>query len=321
MAANSMSTKWGQLERKAAHNLDQVLRMAFLLDFHEKPVFDFAPQLMDHFDEPEKIREAEEWVGVRLPALADLHNRFVRDVMREDVLRQPEADLRRLTFLPWRHWQAIAFAFALRDVQAPVRFAKSIAGLTRWAFLINLIDVDDSKILDIIVEAVTQIQEGKDPFEYRDHGALRVSSKWRKRAAARLEDGQIADRFRRGAHVRWTETLYWPTDEVDFRPTDDTSVEHVLPKRSGGQWLKDFPAEQHIYSEKFGNLCLLPKEVNMRLVDAQYAQKRPAFLQLPLQYRSVHDVALSEVWDTAAVDARTLQLADRVAAALALNHG
>jgi hypothetical protein len=118
--------------------------------------------------------------------------------------------------------------------------------------------------------------------------------------------------------VRWTETLYWPQDEIDFRATDDTSVEHVLPKRCGGQWVKDFPAEQHIYAEKFGNLCLLPKDVNHRLFDGQYLQKRPVLAQLSPHYRSALDVAQSEVWTPAAIDVRTQQLAERAARALML---
>lgn len=317
-ASNRMNEKWDQLERKAGTNLEQILRSAFLLDFRQKPAFDFAPQLMDHFEEAGTFPEAEEWVGVRLPVIADLHNRLVRGVLGHEVLRQPEADLRRLGFLPWKHWHAIAFAFAQRDAKAPLRFTKSIAGLARWAFIINLVDVDDDWILNIAVEAVAQIQEGRDPFERRDHGALCVSAKWRKRAIARLQDGQIADKYRRGAHVRWTETLYWPQDEIDFRATDDTSVEHVLPKRCGGQWVRDFPAEQHIYAEKFGNLCLLPKDVNHRLFDGQYQQKRPVLAQLPPHYRSALDVAQSELWTPAAIDVRTQQLAERAVKALML---
>jgi hypothetical protein len=317
-ASNRMNEKWDQLERRSGNNLEQILRTAFLLDFRQKPAFDFAPQLMDHFEEDRALADAEDWVGHRLPKVADLYNGLVAGVFGHDVLRAPEADLRRLTFLPWKHWQAIAFAFAERDAKAPLRFEKSIKGLTRWAFILNLIDVDDDWILNIATEAIAQIQEKRDPFEYRDHGALRVSAKWRKRAIARLQDGQIADRQRRGAHVRWTETLYSPPDEIDFRATDDTSVDHVLPKRCGGQWLRDFPVEQHIYAEKFGNLCLLPKDVNVRLFDGQYQQKRPIILQLPPHYRSAHEVAQYEVWNAAAVDERTRQLAERAAKALQL---
>jgi hypothetical protein len=318
-ASNRMNEKWDQLERKAGNNLEQILRTAFLLDFRRKPDFDFAPQLMDHFEEDRSFPDAEDWVGHRLPRVAEMYSRLVTGVAGHDVLRGPEADLRRLTFLPWKHWQAIAFAFAERDANAPLRFARSIAGLTRWAFIVNLIDVDDDWILNIAVEAIAQIQEKRDPFEYRDHGRLRVNAKWKKRAISRLQDGQIADKYRRGAHVRWMETLYSATDEIDFRPTEETSVEHVLPKRCGGQWLRDFPAEQHIYAEKFGNLCLLPKDVNERLYDGQYQQKRPILLQLPAHYVSAHDVEKWETWTPAAVDERTRQLAERATQALQLS--
>jgi uncharacterized protein DUF262/uncharacterized protein DUF1524 len=317
MAANSMSTKWDQLERKSGYHLDQILRMGFLLDFHEKPSFDFTPQLMDHFSD-ESFAEAEEWVGVRLPALADLHKRCTRDVTHKDVLAATDADLRRLTFLPWKHWQAVVFAFAQRDASDPARYAKSIAGLVRWAFIVNLIDVDDDRILDNVVQAIVQIQGQYDPFDFRQRGVLAVGAKWRKRALTRLQDGQIADKYRRGAHVRWTETLFWPPSEVDFRATEKTNVEHVLPKRPGGQWLKHFPEQAHIYAEKFGNLCLLPEEVNTRLYDGQYPDKRPALLKLAPHYRSALDVAQSPVWDPAAVDARTQRLAEMAASALSL---
>lgn len=315
-AANDMSRQWADLERKAGRRLDDILRLAFLLDYRRPPSFDFGAQLMDYFADETRFDDVKTWVGERLPALIDQYETLVIAPSRAQVLAPPQTHLRRMTFLPWGYWQALALKFVERDVKAPTRFARSLAALEKWCFCINLVDVDEAKIVDIVINALDQIDDGEDPFG--GEGELRMSRSWKDRARARLADGQITDPRRRGAHVRWLETLYWPEAQVNFAGTNDCSIEHVLPRAATGQWMTDFPSAIHIHTEQFGNLCLVPKAVNERIGNGQYAEKRAAFLKLAKECKSAHDVAKAKAWTMAAVQARTEQLKAKALPALGL---
>jgi hypothetical protein len=221
-----------------------------------------------------------------------------------------------MAFLPWAHWQALVFKFAERDSKAPVRFARSLALLEKWCFCINLIDVDEHAITGMIIDALDQIDKDIDPFG--PEGELRMSRSWKDRARARLKDGQITDPRRRGAQVRWLETLYWPAGAINFGATNDCNVEHVLPRGAKGQWTTDFPQSIHIHTEQFGNLCLVPKALNESLGNGQYAEKRAAFSKLSKDLKSANDVAKAKTWTMAAVQARTEQLFQKALPALGL---
>jgi hypothetical protein len=171
---------------------------------------------------------------------------------------------------------------------------------------------------DIIARIVIKALDQPDPFG--PQGALRLFSSPSKRARACLHDGQITDEERRGAHIRWMETLFWPQDAVNFAVTNRSSVEHVLPRSATGQWIADFPAAMLIHTELFGNLCLVPRNLNKDLGNGQYAQKRPGYLALPPQYKSAHDVASAEQWTMHAIQDRTNRLAKMAVAALRLRE-
>lgn len=316
--ANEMSDKWAALERLAGKRLDELLRTAFLLDYRRPPTFDFGAQMMDCFDDESKLEEVREWVSVRLPAIVELHKTLILAPAQQGVLPPPACSIRRLLFLGWPYWQALALRFAERDVRAPKRFAGSMRALEQWAFSINLLDVEDEHLVEMIVEALDQ-SDTIDPFG--PGGALRLSRNWKERVRSRLQDGQIRDARRRGAHVRWLESLYWPASLVNFGATNDSSVEHVLPQRPTGQWLADFPKGIHISSEQFGNLCLVPKDVNEKLGNQQYAEKRKAYRALPKHFKSAHDVADAAKWTIAAVEARNEALRLKALQALGLAGG
>jgi hypothetical protein len=302
-AATEMSKQWANLERQAGKRLDDILRLAFLLDYRRAPTFDFGAQLMDYFADESRMDEVNAWVSVRLPAIIEMYGSFILEPARELVLAPPRCHLRRMTFLPWTYWQALVFKFAERDRKAPTRFARSVAALEKWCFCINLVDVDDHNIIRIVIAALNQIDDDVDPFG--GEGELRMSRSWKDRARSRLQDGQITDPKRRGAHVRWLETLYWPEPQMNFTGTNDCSVEHVLPRGANGQWVTDFPKAIHIHTEQFGNLCLVPKGVNERIGNSQYGEKRSAYLKLAKEYKSAHEVAKAKLWTMASVQART----------------
>jgi hypothetical protein len=271
---------------------------------------------MDYFADESRMEEVNAWVGVRLPAIIEMHRTLILEPSREAVLAPPRTHLRRMTFLPWGYWQALVLKFAERDRKAPTRFMRSVAALEKWCFCINLVDVDEYTIVRIIIAALNQIDKDVDPFG--GDGELRMSRSWKERARSRLQDGQITDPRRRGAHIRWLETLFWPDSAVNFAGTNECSVEHVLPRGATGQWIADFPNSIHIHTEQFGNLCLVPKDVNERIGNGQYAEKRPVFLKLPKECKSAHDVAKAKLWTMASVQARTDQLRQKALPALGL---
>lgn len=314
--ANEIADEWRRLEQKSGRHLDQILRMTFMIDYREPAAFDFGAQIMDYFSDEKQLLEVREWLSHRLFTIADLHRKYVLEPARTDVLAAPLASIRRMSFLPWEEWQALVFRFAERDEKAPVRFTSSIQALERWCFAMNLLDVSDRRLVEAVIAAMDQIDEKKDPFA--SNGALRLSVAYRERVANRLQDGQITDPARRGAHVRWLETLYWPASAIDFSATNGSSVEHVLPQRPTDQWLKDFPQAINIHAEQFGNLCLIPKALNEDLGNGQYDAKRGALKKLSPAYKSAHDVAKSAKWTMASVQARNGKLKALAMAALGL---
>jgi len=154
----------GKPGEAGGRRLDDILRLAFLLDYRRPPSFDFGAQLMDYFSDEKRIDEVNNWVSVRLPAIIDMYSTFILKPAREQVLAPPLSNLRRMTFLPWPHWQALAFKFAERDKKAPTRFLRSIAALEKWCFCINLVDVDEHHVVRIVIDALAQIDDEIDPF-------------------------------------------------------------------------------------------------------------------------------------------------------------
>jgi hypothetical protein len=67
-----------------------------------------------------------------------------------------------------------------------------------------------------------------------------------------------------------------------------------------------------------GNVCLLPGDLDGRLLHGGFQMKRAAYGQLPTLYRSAHEVAAHADWTPEAVKARTELLARRAIAALAI---
>lgn len=318
LAANEIADKWAKLERAAGRRLDRILRAAFLLDFRSAPNFDFGAQLMDHFAEQDSIEEAKLWLGERLPELVAVDKELVRDPLQKPVLGPPFASIRRLGFLPWSHWLALLFRLRERDRNAPVRFSRTMLALERWCFGVNLLDLDEHQIINVIIKALDQVDRGIDPFAQRNR--LSFSASWKQRILTRLDEGQLRDDQKRGAHVRWLETHYWPPEAVNFTATADSSVEHVLPQRPDGQWLSDFPDRMSYYTEKFGNLCLVPKDINDKIGNSDYPRKRSHYRTLPAHFQSAREVATNTRWTPERVERRTANLRDRTATALGLDQ-
>jgi|GEM_PF-2353139 len=190
-AANEMAQLWDKLEESAAGRLETIIKIAFMLDYRQSPAFNFGAQLMDYFEDPSRLDEVFEWVGQRLPAIVHYHKTLVLELQRQTVLKAPAVHLRRMSFLPWAQWQAVAFKLAERDKKAPKRFEKSMQALEQWSFCANLLGMDERTISDKTLRALNQIHDGLDPFS--NGGALRLSVEHQRRVPTQLQDGQITD--------------------------------------------------------------------------------------------------------------------------------
>jgi len=314
--ANQIAESWSRLEKSASRRLERFLRVAYLLDFRCAPNFDFGAQLMDHFADHGSLDDARQWLEERLPELLAIEKKLVQDPLRQDKLTGHLASIRRLGFLPWRHWQAVLFRLLERDKNAPRRFEQSIQALERWCFGVNLLGWDEQTIVSVIIRALDQIDRNVDPFAPRNRLAL--SSAHKDTIRKRLREGQLRNDETRGAHVRWLETLYWPQDGVNFEATQNSSVEHILPRRPDGQWSVDFPERPAYYTECLGNLCLIPKELNGSIGNSQYKLKRPQLRALPPYFKSAREVAQATRWDSKAIEERNARLGNLAGIALEL---
>ena len=89
-------------------------------------------------------------------------------------------------------------------------------------------------------------------------------------------------------------------------------VEHILPRAPGGAWLDQFQDENQRADlrGRLGNLCLLPKQVNEDLGNAEWLKKRQAYRKVDKCFRGAIDAADHEKWNAEAIDKRSQNVAE-----------
>jgi hypothetical protein len=96
-----------------------------------------------------------------------------------------------------------------------------------------------------------------------------------------------------------------------FVPQDDhvvITLEHVLPRKPGGNW-PDFKAEQATaYVSRLGNLVLLQASTNRNLGNFSFSRKKPTYSASP--YILTNMVGQVADWTPAAIDKRQERLAE-----------
>ena len=122
---------------------------------------------------------------------------------------------------------------------------------------------------------------------------------------------------RRSALVHFVETLYWQRS-LPQAPVHRTSVEHVLPRAAKGEWITLFDESiRDSTTHKLGNLCLVTKEVNHSVGNAEFAVKRACYAsKLSADFKSAHEVAAYGEWTLPIIEARTQAIAAKAAKAL-----
>jgi hypothetical protein len=235
----------------------------------------------------------------------------------KDKLSGVNLAFRRLAFLPWREWEAVAMAFHHRHGDDHQRFEQAIKKLQRVCFCFHLLgwhNRPNSRAL-ALSRAIDQIDQGFNPFRrWAGHnmpGALSVFYEQRDQVRGALRAPLADERDVYGPIVRWIESLDWPQG-VPAKLFQETSVEHVLPRSHGAEWRDAIPdeTERERCKNLIGNLCLLPAALNDKLSNQGQSAKRQAYLGIDAElFRGAHDIASREVWDAVAIEERTERLA------------
>jgi hypothetical protein len=317
-AADEVAQHWERTRRALGPRFHAYLRA---VDFvaHGKPRgAELGDDFLEEFDGPDRADAATAFVATRLPGyLSDYQPTFEHEQQTKDRLTGLQLAFRRLSFLRWREWEAVAMAFHHRHKDEPSRFENAIKKLQRVCYCFHLLGWHNrpNSRAHALSKAIDQIDNGLNPFKrwaaQGQPGALSVFYEQRDQVRGALRAPLTDERDIYGPVVRWIESLDWPQG-VPHRLYQDTSVEHVLPRSHGAEWRDAIPdeTERERCKNLIGNLCLLPNALNESLANQGPAAKLKAFLDTDASlFRGAHDIASRAVWDAVAIEERTERLA------------
>lgn len=96
-------------------------------------------------------------------------------------------------------------------------------------------------------------------------------------------------------------------DELVVNPSEEVSLEHVLPKAPGADWNHIPATDQKALLKRIGNLTLLHSKRNARIGNASFVKKKDVFRDSAVQITK--DICAYAVWDEAAITHRQAELA------------
>ena len=207
-----------------------------------------------------------------------------------------DISFRQLSFLGWTEWHPLLIAIGLkyRDFEGP-KFAVDVQRLKRACYVVELLDWSDGTRRRKIMEAIEQLEAGVSPFKRNGKGKDKGSLYFHPggsahKAAKRALRVALTSEEKRGAIVRWIETLHWG-ETVPRSCTDDASVEHVLPIAAMGDWSKMFTdKEREELTNRIGNPCILDKKVNDDIGNKEWREKSPEYERLRHMFKGVDHV-------------------------------
>lgn len=323
-AGDEVSRNWSRVQRAVRPRLDRFLRAVDFLETGEYRADEFGEALLDDFESLETADAAADWVGSELPTHAE---RFATLFKYEhsDPMIGVQISMRQLDFLQDDGWVPVAMALQWAYGGDYPTWARALSNLVRACYVLELLDWPAKRRAEEkYALAIEQLSRGEDPFKGRfasgEYGALSFSAKLRERARSALKS-PFTDMARRGAMVHFIETLYWE-GSLPQAPVNRTTVEHVLPRAATGAWITLFDENiRDLTTHKLGNLCLVTKDVNYEVGNAEFAVKRAFYAsKLPQEFKTAHEVAAHDEWTPPIVEARTATIAAMVAKALQIEH-
>ena len=99
--------------------------------------------------------------------------------------------------------------------------------------------------------------------------------------------------------------------ERDVAPTEDLSLEHILPRNPGSEWSAEIQADRDLreLASRIGNMCLLGEDTNRQLGSKGFASKRER-LKASGELVLTAEAAAFQQWDRIAIETRQERLAD-----------
>jgi len=300
---------WEGRRRQTGRHFDKLLADAELIRCRSVESHHPGQRLIEELESGDEASDPSElaedfatWIENDLARYVDAFKRIRQHYSLSECLGA-DITLRRLSFLPWSEWRAVAIMLDEKYERDTAIWAGKLQELERASFCLELADWREPGIREKMIKAIEELAAGQDPF--RRGGALYFSptSRIRAKASAKL-DKPLADHEQRGVIVRWLETLYW-TNRLPLRCTDDTTVEHVLPQTLKDDWEHSFDEKDHEHwVHRLGNLCLLPKDLNEDLRTSRWSKKQSAYANLEGRHRSAADVGEFRTWTPADVAGR-----------------
>jgi hypothetical protein len=276
--ASEAAAAWDKLKGQAGGHFENFLRAVDFIMFGRHRDNDFGEQLMERCDAPDGAAFAHAWVTQDLPK--HLEN-FLPLIAHERAQQANGLDIsfRQLSFLGWREWQGAAIELVNAYRKDERKLARAMMQLQRACYIMHLLKWADrpNSRAKALSNAINELHQGRSPFRSPNQsgrGALYFGADHKAQARGALMAPMPEDSFH-GPIVRWLETLHW-SENLPKRATDDRSVEHVLPRTHGDDWVAAFPseAEREKLKNMLGNFCLLPRELDRSLGNTGFAEKK-----------------------------------------------
>jgi hypothetical protein len=281
---------WGDAQNRLRKGFNEFVHAIEVLKFRPAYRHTTGELLTDMFDDTTPPQEILDWMDgdfanvVRVFDRARAHN-------REEIATLADISLRQLSFLGWTEWQPLYIAIALThaDLHGP-KFIAEIAALQRVCFMIELLSWSENKRRRRFFDAIAQREANINPFTRNGRGKTK-GSLWfdmkERTAAKRALRFDLTSKEKRGAIVRWIETLHWGRN-VPRSATNDATVEHVLPMTPVDGWLVAFSDEEREEcTNRLGNLFILDEKCNKDIGNKEWSVKREAYLKWRTDFRGV----------------------------------
>lgn len=280
-------------------------------------------RLLELFDADSSPEDMVGWITGEFLQLAGLFSRMREHYSRPDV-RGVDLRFRQLSFLGWNDWQPVALALALAhpgDIEGP-SWTRKVNALYRACFTMELLGWSRKRSLQM-QRALEQLEQGRNPFDTEPkggvYGALSIAPFLKEAAKTNLKRPFIQEQ-RRGAIIRWLETLYWRWP-VGLHCTHDANVEHVLPLSPNKYWENAFNQEERdTLTNLLGNLCILAKHANIRIGNSAWPDKVTEYKRRRQKHKTVEQVLAvgGAHWSAESIRKRTGMLARKAAYELRL---
>ncbi|MBU6371961.1 MAG: DUF262 domain-containing protein [Alphaproteobacteria bacterium] len=220
-----------------------------------------------------------------------------------------------------RGWLGVAIGFVADHEDDPKLVARLMQALERYAYA----------LLFNVVPANARLSRANKIFGALGNAASLLDA----RSPLMLSPGEMRemqtifrspfrrDHFRRRfILLRLNAAL--PNGEV-LAPTDDATVEHVLPVKAKGAWERAFPDAQvrETLTHSCGNMALLTQVQNALAADKSYAEKREIYFETPNAPLRALTASIQSIpeWTPAAIRNRTKVLMDAIERDLGLEAG